>query len=192
MKHAFALRMNLGDPGPDPGNPFVNVTKQNALLDDILSRKYADGLRWVPGIQSCVIEEASAQCCFRRHSVKPDKFVYSKSPAPQPWPASRQLTESQPRMCPWLRNDAETAGQVTDRPACLMLTAESGTSVRRSDIQDDRTQPPENYGGQWNVLRAPPQDHGTCHFSIVGGNGMAVAMTTTVIVRCVVSHSGSL
>lgn len=51
MKHAFALRMNLGDPGPDPGNPFVNVTKQDALLDDILSRKYADGLRWVPGIR---------------------------------------------------------------------------------------------------------------------------------------------
>lgn len=102
------------------------------------------------------------------------------------------MTESQPRMCPWLRNDAETAGQVTDRPAFSILTAEVGTSVWRSDIQDDRTQLPENYGGQWNVLRAPPQDHGTCHFSIVGGDGMAVAMTTTVKFLCVVSHSGSL
>jgi gamma-glutamyltranspeptidase/glutathione hydrolase/leukotriene-C4 hydrolase len=94
MKHAFALRMNLGDPGPDPSNPFVNITKQDALLEDILSRKYADGLR--------------------------------------------------------------------------------------SDILDNTTQPPENYGGQWNVLRAPPEDHGTCHFSVVGGDGMAVAMTTTI------------
>lgn len=94
MKHAFALRMSLGDPGPDPANPFVNITKQDQLLDDTLSRKFADELR--------------------------------------------------------------------------------------ADILDDRTQPPENYGGRWNVLQDPPKDHGTCHFSIVGGDGMAVAMTTTI------------
>lgn len=45
MKHAFALRMSLGDPGPDPSNPFVNVTKQDDLLSDTLSRKFADALR---------------------------------------------------------------------------------------------------------------------------------------------------
>ena len=45
MKNAFALRMSLGDPGPDPSNPFVNTTKQDALLHDTLSRKFADSLR---------------------------------------------------------------------------------------------------------------------------------------------------
>ena len=45
MKHAFALRMSLGDPGPDPRNPFVNTTIQDALLHDTLSRKFADSLR---------------------------------------------------------------------------------------------------------------------------------------------------
>lgn len=46
MKNAFALRMSLGDPGPDPSNPYVNTTKQDALLHDTLSRKFADSLRY--------------------------------------------------------------------------------------------------------------------------------------------------
>ena len=46
MKNAFALRMSLGDPGPDPSNPFVNTTKQDALLHDTLSRAFADSLRY--------------------------------------------------------------------------------------------------------------------------------------------------
>ena len=69
MKHAFALRTNLGDPGPawggnssaagaavDPlgswggngtmGEPFVNLT---ALLHDMLSNAYTRELRWVQG-----------------------------------------------------------------------------------------------------------------------------------------------
>ncbi len=33
------------DPGPDPGNPFVNVTRQDALLRDTLSPKFAAELR---------------------------------------------------------------------------------------------------------------------------------------------------
>jgi len=45
MKHAFALRMSLGDPGPDPANPFVNLTRQDALLRDTLSPKFAAELR---------------------------------------------------------------------------------------------------------------------------------------------------
>ena len=52
MKNAFALRMSLGDPGPDPSNPFVNTTKQDALLHDTLSRKFADSLRY-----------ARSKCC---------------------------------------------------------------------------------------------------------------------------------
>ena len=42
MKHAFALRMNLGDPGPDRNQPFVNVTD---VLDAMLSPAFADQLR---------------------------------------------------------------------------------------------------------------------------------------------------
>jgi len=67
MKHAFALRTNLGDPGPawggnssvagaavDPlgswdsdsmGYPFVNLT---AVLRDMLSNAYTRELRWAP------------------------------------------------------------------------------------------------------------------------------------------------
>ena len=50
----------------------------------------------------------------------------------------------------------------------------------RSHIKDSSTQPPENYGGRWNVLRSQPVDHGTCHFNVVDKQGMAIAMTTTV------------
>ncbi len=42
MKHAFALRMNLGDPGPDPAAPYVNVTE---VLDAMLSLEFAASLR---------------------------------------------------------------------------------------------------------------------------------------------------
>lgn len=42
MKHAFALRMSLGDPGPDANQPFVNVTD---VLDAMLSPEFADSLR---------------------------------------------------------------------------------------------------------------------------------------------------
>ena len=42
MKHAFALRMNLGDPGPDPAAPYVNVTE---VLDAMLSPEFAASLR---------------------------------------------------------------------------------------------------------------------------------------------------
>lgn len=42
MKHAFALRMSLGDPGPNTDDPFVNV---NDILNDMLSDSYALQLR---------------------------------------------------------------------------------------------------------------------------------------------------
>ncbi|EFN58126.1 hypothetical protein CHLNCDRAFT_141865 [Chlorella variabilis] len=34
LKHAFALRMSLGDPGPDAENPFVNLTAILSALHD--------------------------------------------------------------------------------------------------------------------------------------------------------------
>jgi len=42
MKHAFALRMNLGDPGPDAGAPYVNVTD---VLEAMLDPAFAASLR---------------------------------------------------------------------------------------------------------------------------------------------------
>lgn len=149
MKHAFALRMSLGDPGPDPANPFVNITKQDQLLDDTLSRKFADELRC-----AVVAPSFGASSLLRISAIVapsvPSAMVYSRLRChPNAVPARRA----------WGRH-------------CMHRC--------RADIRDDRTQPPENYGGRWNVLQDPPEDHGTCHFSIVGGDGMAVAMTTTV------------
>ena len=43
MKHAFALRMSLGDPGSDPAAPLVPHLHE--LLGDMMSREYADSLR---------------------------------------------------------------------------------------------------------------------------------------------------
>ena len=40
MKDAFALRMQLGDPGPD--NVFLNLEE---VLHDMLSMRFADQLR---------------------------------------------------------------------------------------------------------------------------------------------------
>lgn len=45
MKHAFALRMSLGDPGPDPDVPFVPELKD--VLSDMLSPEYTESLRLV-------------------------------------------------------------------------------------------------------------------------------------------------
>jgi gamma-glutamyltranspeptidase / glutathione hydrolase / leukotriene-C4 hydrolase len=42
LKHAFAVRLSLGDPGPDAAAPFVNVT---AVLADLLSPEFAEELR---------------------------------------------------------------------------------------------------------------------------------------------------
>ena len=42
MKHAFALRMNLGDPGPDAAAPYVNVTD---VLAAMLDPAFAASLR---------------------------------------------------------------------------------------------------------------------------------------------------
>lgn len=44
MKHAFAARMSLGDPGP--GSKFLDV---DPVLQDLRSPSYADALRRVPG-----------------------------------------------------------------------------------------------------------------------------------------------
>lgn len=43
MKHAFALRMSLGDPGPDPAASFVPHLDE--LLHDMADQQYADSLR---------------------------------------------------------------------------------------------------------------------------------------------------
>ena len=48
MKHAFALRMNLGDPGPNRTQPFVNVTD---VLAATLSRPFAESLRCGSGLE---------------------------------------------------------------------------------------------------------------------------------------------
>ena len=49
MKHAFAVRMALGDPGPDPaappppGSPYVDVRE---VMADIADPAFAAELRW--------------------------------------------------------------------------------------------------------------------------------------------------
>ncbi|KAL4420110.1 hypothetical protein ABPG77_000591 [Micractinium sp. CCAP 211/92] len=42
MKHAFALRMNLGDPGPNASNPFVNLSP---ILGDLADSVFLASLR---------------------------------------------------------------------------------------------------------------------------------------------------
>lgn len=42
MKNAFAMRMQLGDPGPN--NSFLNL---DSVLADMLSTQFASQLRWV-------------------------------------------------------------------------------------------------------------------------------------------------
>lgn len=58
MKNAFAMRMQLGDPGP--GNSFLNL---DAVLADMLSTQFASQLRWV--VHACwstAYLHASATC----------------------------------------------------------------------------------------------------------------------------------
>lgn len=51
MKHAFALRMTLGDPGPDRAHPFVSVT---AVLAAMLSLEFADSLRCADSLMNTI------------------------------------------------------------------------------------------------------------------------------------------
>lgn len=48
LKHAFAVRSHLGDPGT-PDAPFANVT---AVMASILDPAFADELRWVGWVVS--------------------------------------------------------------------------------------------------------------------------------------------
>ena len=43
LKHAFALRMSLGDPGPDPAAPFVPHLAD--VLRDMQAPEFAESLR---------------------------------------------------------------------------------------------------------------------------------------------------
>ncbi|GAQ91012.1 gamma-glutamyltranspeptidase [Klebsormidium nitens] len=56
-----------------------------------------------------------------------------------------------------------------------MLSSDFAAQVR-ANISDDRTFPPEYYGGKWSQL----DDHGTSHVSIVDSERNAVALTTTI------------
>lgn len=47
MKHAFALRMSLGDPGPGGNQSYANVAP---VLQDMLSQPFADSLRCAAGV----------------------------------------------------------------------------------------------------------------------------------------------
>lgn len=54
MKHGFALRTQLGDPGPpglDPAEQFLNLT---AVLKDMVSDKFAEELRLINLIYNCI------------------------------------------------------------------------------------------------------------------------------------------
>ncbi|KAK9843023.1 hypothetical protein WJX74_005747 [Apatococcus lobatus] len=50
----------------------------------------------------------------------------------------------------------------------------------RSDINDSKTRNWTDYGAQWNVTAANPDDDGTTHFCVVDANRMAVSMTSTI------------
>lgn len=59
------------DPGPDPANPFVNLTRQDALLRDTLSPKFAAELRFVLAFvqRRTYGRHGSSPWCFQVFSV---------------------------------------------------------------------------------------------------------------------------
>jgi gamma-glutamyltranspeptidase/glutathione hydrolase/leukotriene-C4 hydrolase len=62
------------------------------------------------------------------------------------------------------------------------LKSDAYVESLRSAINDTQVQADDAYGGKWNIYAnaPPPDDPGTCHFSIIDGEGNAVALTTSI------------
>lgn len=56
------------------------------------------------------------------------------------------------------------------------MTSPEYAAAIRSQIWDNRTFPPDYYGPQFDLK----VDHGTSHVSIVGPDGSAVTITSTI------------
>ena len=169
LKHAFALRQALGDPGTCPGTCFLNVT---SMLDDMLSSAFAASLRCC--VQHAHLAPAPAAChdAFSSSGLLPvaASFLCLSTAAESccivvPFTVSLDV-------CLLMEDGSETQREIS--------VFQLSDNCCRNATNDAATSTPGVYGGRWHVDAAAPDDHGTSHFSVVDSQQGAVAMTTTV------------